>query len=59
MSPRSGWRQAGDKERLACLLQEAVFSELYEEDEYALLTIGCGWMRILKRFQRLGLSVAG
>ena len=32
------WRQAGDRNRLrACLLQEAVFRELYEEDEYVLL----------------------
>ena len=32
------WRQAGDKDRLrACLLDEAVFSELHEQDEYALL----------------------
>jgi len=33
------WRQAGDKDRLrACLLEEAVFSELYEQDKYALLS---------------------
>jgi nephrocystin-3 len=32
------WREAGDKERLrACLLEEAVFEELYKHDKYALL----------------------